>query len=301
MARMIGRTKSWVWWLMGTLCALVFSGRAWGLEGGLKPKYGVEPMATPPPTAQPSVSEKQRQAAEALVEQYLAPVAAVEPTKEQAEQIAAQLKELGGNDEKFKFLAQEELVRLGPVALGELRRQEAAAQAVEAKADPKADAPKGFVPSAVFTELIIRIERAARWPLIEGLRNLGEAGPLVIGERLTAAQAAEVQAARAALLAALKVRQLAEQNAGAQEQQAAAEEAGKLAAARAAAQDLSARLGALYSQVRPVPYPPPPPYGVTPAALPRRPRPAASPKLVYPATPALRFQAEYGVRMREAE
>jgi hypothetical protein len=100
MARMVGQTGSWLWWLAGALCALAF-GRA-VVAGEATEKYGVRPR---PPADQPAVTEEQKRQAGKLVADYLAPVPPAEPTAEQKAAIDKLVQDLGSADFKVRAAA----------------------------------------------------------------------------------------------------------------------------------------------------------------------------------------------------
>ena len=102
MAVMIGKGKSWAWWLAGFLCALVFGARAGAAEEGPRAValYGIRPG--PGGVDAPAVNPEQQKKAEGLVADYLAPVAAVEPTPEARAAIEKLVKDLGSNDAKTR-------------------------------------------------------------------------------------------------------------------------------------------------------------------------------------------------------
>jgi len=171
-ARMIGRTKSWFWWLAGFICALVFGGRAQGSE--MQPEYGVRvrPPVRPPPIKREAISAKERRQVEDLVERHLAPVKAVEPTPK----VAAEIRDLIGvlrksREPAERLGAKARLDDLGPAALGALR---------VAATDGLGSA--GSIAAS--------IERKARRKTFRELRRLGEATLLVMREKREAAQTA---------------------------------------------------------------------------------------------------------------
>ena len=116
MARAIGRTKSWLWWLGGLLCTLAFGGV--GAAEEPEPEYGVRPR---PRGKQPAASEADRKKAEGLVDQYLAPVEAAEPGAAAKKEIAALIKDFGSADFAKRRAASVAIVKHGTAALGALR------------------------------------------------------------------------------------------------------------------------------------------------------------------------------------
>ena len=69
MARMMGRTKTLAWWMVGVCCAMVF-GRAWASAAEAQAEYGIR--ARPRQAAKPAVTEEQKKQANKLVDEYLA-------------------------------------------------------------------------------------------------------------------------------------------------------------------------------------------------------------------------------------
>ena len=63
MARMIGTTKSWMWWLGGLLCAAVFGGAAQAGEP-VAVRYGIKIRPPAPPVKRVARAEKNKTAAE---------------------------------------------------------------------------------------------------------------------------------------------------------------------------------------------------------------------------------------------
>ena len=168
MARVIGGTKTWMWWLGGCLCALVFGdlARAGELIREIA-KYGA-----PARPIRPAVTEEQRKKAEKLVDQYLAPVAATEPDEAAAKEITASVKDLGSDDFRKRKAASDVLVKHGTAALGALRK---AAESEDAEVKTRARAA------------VASIEAAARKGYVDDLKKIQTAARMVIGQRRTAA------------------------------------------------------------------------------------------------------------------
>jgi hypothetical protein len=179
MARVIGQTKSWVWWLAGALCALVFGAAARSEEGpGMSGKYGVQARPVRPPIDNPAVTDEQKQKAEKLVAEYLAPPAAAEPTAEQKATVEKLVKEFGSADFQTREAASTQAGKLGPAVLGLLR------EAAKAK-DPEVATRAGTAVAA--------IENAARQGTVEELKKIQPAAQTVIQQQMTDARQAEVK------------------------------------------------------------------------------------------------------------
>ncbi len=178
MARAIGRTRSWLWWLAGCLCALVFGRGAKAAEGVATPEYGVRVQ----PVRQAVGSEQQKRA-ERLVEEYLGAAEPVRPSAEQAAKIAVLVREMGADEFARRKAATETVVGFGAAALGALRE---AASGGDPEVAERARAA------------MAEIEVAARAPKIEGLKKLGSAGSVASTSALYRAQT-EVKLAAADL------------------------------------------------------------------------------------------------------
>src|SRR5512137_1843345 len=100
MARVIGQTKSWVLWVAGALCALVF-GRPVQSGEQIQMDYGVRQRPLPPAN-QPAIGEEDRKKVEKLVAEYLAPPAVGEPSAEQKAAVEKLVKEFGAADFKAR-------------------------------------------------------------------------------------------------------------------------------------------------------------------------------------------------------
>jgi hypothetical protein len=174
MARMIGRSGSWLWWAFGAICALVFGADA--MAGQAAVRYGVAPR---PPVDNPAVTEEQKQKAEKLVADYLAPVPAAEPAAEQKAAIEKLIKDLASNDFKVREEASANIVKQGPAALGVLRE---AAKSTDAEVATRAAAA------------IVAIEKAAHQAQVDDLKKLGTAGSIVINQEVAKARTAWAEA-----------------------------------------------------------------------------------------------------------
>ena len=195
MAKAYGRTVSGMWWLFGFLCALLF--RISGTYAQAQAEYGVRREPSPPvpagaraaPTAPMPrrdwrvVNPNDRADAERLLKRLSEPVKAVEPTAKESEESKALLEKMlksaaesesaakAGKTEdaqksnRDRLEAFQDLVKLGPSALGMLRdrRGEATKDATLSE----------FVRSQV-SQSIRRIESDARSGLEEKIGRLGQ-------------------------------------------------------------------------------------------------------------------------------
>jgi len=179
MAAMIGKGKSWLWWLAGFVCALVLGPRAGAVEAPA-PVYG---MPVPPPDDRPPADADAQKKAEALLDGILAPVPASEPSPQAAAEIEKLIKDFGSEDARVREAASAAVVKQGPAALGALRAALSSKDAEVAERSRVA---------------ITAIEGAARAPKIEELKKLQPAGRLAVNQRLLAANRAVAEAERAA-------------------------------------------------------------------------------------------------------
>jgi len=221
MAVMIGKGKSWLWWLAGFLCAFVFGSRAGAAEEGPRAValYGIRPG--PGGVDAPAANPEQQKKAEGLVADYLAPVAAAEPTPEAKAAIEKLVKDFGSNDGKTRDEASAAVVKQGCAALGQLRT------ALASKDLEVAERAKAAVAA---------IETAARAPKLDELKKLGFVGQNVVRQKWTEANQAAATADRAAADA---------------EKAGKADEAEKSKAEARAARERAAALSALLRQVGP--------------------------------------------------
>lgn len=179
MAKMIGQTKSWLWWVAGFVCALVFGKNTCAGEMA-KPKYGVN--IAPPPVEQPVANAEDVKKAEKLLADYLAPALA-EPSAEQKATTEKLIKDFGSPDFKTREDASVAIVKVGQAALGQLR------EAAKSK-DPEV---------ASRSETAIKgIEDAARSGVADELKKLGSAGQSAVMKQLGEANTARNQALQAA-------------------------------------------------------------------------------------------------------
>ena len=213
MARIIDKTRSWMWWLAGLFCALIFGPAATAQEASVR--YGIRPL---PPVEGPVVNEEQKNKAEKLMADYLAPAAAAEPTPEQKAALEKLIKDFGSADFKVRDAASTEVVKQGGAALPLLR--EAAKNS-----DPEVATRAGAAVAA--------IEAAAHQGIVGELKNLGSAGRMAAMLKMREARAEQVKA----MEASQKARDAGEE--------ARAQAAAKVGAARAKV----AALLALYEQL----------------------------------------------------
>jgi hypothetical protein len=180
MAAMIGRGKSWFWWLAGFLCALAFGSKAESAEAVAL--YGVRPV-NPGGVDQPVVNPEQQKKAEGLVADYLAPVAAAEPAAEAKAAIEKLIADFASNDAKTRDAASAAALKQGPAALALLR---AAFDSKDAEVAERARAAA------------TAIEAAARAPKIEELKKLGFVAQNVVNQKWAEANQAAVAADKTA-------------------------------------------------------------------------------------------------------
>ena len=123
MARTIGRTKTWIWSLLGAFCALVFGRDALAAEAVAL--YGVRarpPVPVDREPVKPLTAEEQAEL-NTTIDRYLAGeiTGAVEVSDEEAARIDALVKQLGVESFDAREKAQAELRTLGTKAFAELR------------------------------------------------------------------------------------------------------------------------------------------------------------------------------------
>jgi hypothetical protein len=179
MARMMGRTKTLAWWLVGICCAMFF-GRAAAGEAVVQPAYGV-PVRFPRKVAKPAVTEKQKQQANKLVDEYLAG-SSEKLTADEKKKIAKLVKDLGSDEYATREAASKAIIKFGSKALKQLK---AALKSKDAEVVQRADAA------------IKEIGQSGGGPVIAGLRKIRAASLAVINQRKgkwkTAAYTAELQ------------------------------------------------------------------------------------------------------------
>lgn len=179
MAAMIGRGKSWLWWVAGCLCALLLGPRAGGAEAPA-PVYG---MPVPPPDNRPANDAEKQKLAEGLISEILAPVPAPAPPPPVKAEVDKLIKDFASEDAKVRDAASEAVVKLGVPALGALRE---AAKSKDAEVVERSKAAAAG------------IEAAAKAPKIEELKKLQEVGRMAVQGRLNAANLAAADADKAA-------------------------------------------------------------------------------------------------------
>jgi hypothetical protein len=166
MARLAGRTKSWVWWMAGLLCALI-----WGQPAGagtpiepIQPPYGVRPIRRGPPKVKP----EDRKKAEKLVDEYMSPVPATKPIAEARTKIDKLIKDFGSEASATRRAASQKVIEFGAGALEALRK---AVDSKDAEVSTRAKSA------------ITRIEKAAREKIVTALKKNVNAAVAVIGAR----------------------------------------------------------------------------------------------------------------------
>jgi len=171
MAAMIGRGKSWLWWLAGLFCALVFGRSGVAGEQAEQPVYGVRvdpgfiaPVAPKP--RHPADDEARRKAGQ-LIEQYLASQNPPPAGDELKARIDKLIKDLGANEWDVREKASKELSGIGRPSLDALK--EAARSKDPEVAQRAADLAAG-----------IADDKAT----LEQLRDMGATGLLALQERL---------------------------------------------------------------------------------------------------------------------
>ena len=183
MAVIIGRSKSWLWWLAGFLCALVFGRGAGGAEAVAK--YGVEApgpgFVAPAVPRPPPPSENFKQRASQLIDEYLAGGSPAPTGADLKARIDKLVKDLGADEWAARENASKELLAIGKPALPALKE---AAKSKDAEVASRAK------------DLIEKVEGSGS-PL-EGLRALGPAGQAAVQERLAAERKAMTGSAGAA-------------------------------------------------------------------------------------------------------
>ena len=219
MSRVIGRTKSWVWWIAGTLCALIFGAAA--RAGEMAARYGV-PARPAPPVESPEVTDGQQQKVEKLLDDYLAPPAAGTPSAEQKAAVEKLLKDFSSADFKTREDASAQAAKQGTAALGLLRE---AAKAKDPEVASRAEAAAAA------------IENSARQVIVDELRKIQGAALQVLNQKIAESRDLQV---------------MANANAAAADKAGNAAEAAKTReeAARQAARTTT--LSALSAQIQPV-------------------------------------------------
>ncbi len=117
MARLVGNVRCWVWWMGGFLCALLFGGPTQGCAPAAP-----EPVAAKPRPKPPGAAKEKPLTPKELVEDYLRPVAATEPSKEAGEKIEGLIRDFGSEEFKTRDAASRAILKHGPAALRALRK-----------------------------------------------------------------------------------------------------------------------------------------------------------------------------------
>jgi hypothetical protein len=220
MARVIGQTKSWVLWIAGTLCALVF-GRPVQSGEQIQMDYGVRQRPLPP-VNQPAVSEEDRKKAEKLLADYLTPPPAGEPSAEQKAAMEKLVKDFGSADFKTREDASVQAAKLGPAVLGLLR------EAAKAK-DPEVASRAGAA--------VVAVENVARQATVDEMKKIQNASIRVVSQ--------QINDTRYRLLVK------ANETAAAADKAGKADEAAKAREEAARCTQLCTTLTALYAQIVP--------------------------------------------------
>jgi len=180
MARAIGRTKSWAWYLAGVMCAVVF-GRAAAGEAVAQPEYGIR-VRRPVKLTKPAVTKEQKEEAAKLVDKYMA-ASDRKITDTEKKKIARLVRELGDEKYAVRENASKAIVKYGSKALKQLK---VALKSKDAEVAQRAEAA------------ISAINSSGGSPVVTGLRRIRAASIQVIGERRSrwekAAHTAELQA-----------------------------------------------------------------------------------------------------------
>ncbi len=118
MAIMIGRTRTWLWWLGGLLCALAFGSRA--EAGGAVALYGIRPRPPGPKIDEKAATEAQKKQAGKLVDEYLAGEKPAAPSAAEEKQIAKQIADFGSADFATRKKASAGVLKFGGKAIKQL-------------------------------------------------------------------------------------------------------------------------------------------------------------------------------------
>jgi hypothetical protein len=183
MARVIGGTKSWLWWLGGLLCAVVFGAEARPAQKialyGVRPRPRVPPVKVDPK----SVTEEQKKAAAKLVDEYMGSKAAGTATEKDKQEIAKLIKDFGSDQFAVRESASKAILKFGGKALEQLKE---ALKSKDAEVVQRAEAA------------IAALQGGGSNRLVAELRGNYSAAILVISERRgewkKKAYAAELQA-----------------------------------------------------------------------------------------------------------
>ena len=177
MARFIGKTTSWAWWVLGLLAALIPLRRA-KAQGMMQPMYGVSLR----PISRPVLEAEQMRQAAALVDQYVARVEPTEPSPGVKARLDELVGQLASDDYQQREQASAEVVKLGRAALKAL-------QAAAASEDREVAVRAGAA--------IAAIENRVRQPIVDRLKAISPAAVVAIGQQISAAQSATAAAEHA--------------------------------------------------------------------------------------------------------
>lgn len=172
MARMIGGTKSGIWWLAGMLCALLCgSARAAEPAKQAQAAYGIMPqadrafiIAPRPPDAPPDAVQQ----AEKLIDAYLEEQNPPPAPADLEQKLAGLIKDLGSDEWARREEASQAIVKIGRPALPALR--ETVANSKDAEVIQRAK------------EAIAKIGGSGS--ALESLRALGAAGQTAVQARI---------------------------------------------------------------------------------------------------------------------
>jgi hypothetical protein len=165
MAVLIGRTKGWMWWIGGLLCAIVFGSRAEAAEA--RAVYGIRPRPRPKLDTK-SVTEEQKKQAGKLVDTWMAGVQPVEPSADEKKQITKLIESFGSSMFKVREGASKAVLKFGAKALTQLK---VAVKSKDAEVSTRASAA------------ISRIHSGTDRKEVKDLRKIKAAAHLVITAR----------------------------------------------------------------------------------------------------------------------
>jgi hypothetical protein len=168
MAVIIGRTKGWLWWLGGLVCAIVFGSRA--QAAAAKALYGVRPRPPQPRIDEKSVTAAQKDKADKLVDEWMAGGKPAAPSAAEKEQIAKLIESFGSGDFRVRETASREIVRFGGKALPQL---EEARKSSDAEVRTRAEAAVNSIKSGAGGEQVVELRkiRAAAHVVITARRS----------------------------------------------------------------------------------------------------------------------------------
>jgi len=167
MAVLIGRTKGWMWWIGGLLCAVVFGSRAEAADAVAV--YGIRPRPRPK-FDEKSVTEEQKKKAGTLVDAWMAGVQPAEPSADEKKQIKKLVESFGSSNFQVREGASKAVVKFGAKALGQLQE---AVKSKDAEVSTRAQAA------------ISRINSGTDRKEVKELRDVKAAAHVVISARRT--------------------------------------------------------------------------------------------------------------------